>query len=101
MIMTNRRDFLKQTACIASSSLLMPQFLRANENMEVAKYQGKKLVVIQLNGGNDGLNTFIPYQNDTYYQLRPGTVGLLSIHGGKAEVRIVNLQQNTPSKGRL
>jgi uncharacterized protein (DUF1501 family) len=31
----------------------------------------KKLVVIELSGANDGLNTLIPYANDTYYKLRP------------------------------
>jgi uncharacterized protein (DUF1501 family) len=29
------------------------------------------LVVIQLSGGNDGLNTIIPYRNDLYYKMRP------------------------------
>ncbi|ADV61908.1 protein of unknown function DUF1501 [Isosphaera pallida ATCC 43644] len=29
------------------------------------------LVVVQLAGGNDGLNTLIPYENDAYYQARP------------------------------
>ena len=34
--------------------------------------QGNKvLVVLQLSGGNDGLNTVIPIQNDIYYKLRP------------------------------
>ena len=37
----------------------------------VSDYKGKKLVVVQLNGGNDGLNTFVPYRNDIYYQMRP------------------------------
>ena len=33
---------------------------------------GKKaLVVIQLSGGNDGLNTVIPYSSDLYYDQRP------------------------------
>ncbi|MEL6844167.1 MAG: DUF1501 domain-containing protein, partial [Bacteroidota bacterium] len=32
---------------------------------------GKKLVIIQLSGGNDGLNTIVPHQNDLYYSLRP------------------------------
>ncbi|MDB5284900.1 MAG: twin-arginine translocation pathway signal, partial [Bacteroidota bacterium] len=32
---------------------------------------GKKLVVIQLSGGNDGLNTIVPYRNDIYYKARP------------------------------
>lgn len=30
----------------------------------------KNLVIIQLSGGNDGLNTIVPYGNDMYYQKR-------------------------------
>ena len=30
----------------------------------------KNLVIIQLSGGNDGLNTIVPYGNDIYYQKR-------------------------------
>ena len=33
---------------------------------------GKILVVVQLSGGNDGLNTVVPYRNDIYYRERPG-----------------------------
>jgi uncharacterized protein (DUF1501 family) len=33
------------------------------------------LVVLQLNGGNDGLNTVVPYANKAYYDLRP-TIGI-------------------------
>jgi uncharacterized protein (DUF1501 family) len=29
------------------------------------------LVVVQLTGGNDGLNTVVPFKNDRYYKLRP------------------------------
>ncbi len=35
------------------------------------EYQGKTLVVIQLSGGNDGLNCVIPLHNDLYYNARP------------------------------
>ena len=69
--MTNRRTFLKNSAVIASSSLLVPRFLRAAEENMISDYTGKKLVVVQLNGGNDGLNTFVPYRNDIYYRMRP------------------------------
>src|SRR5262245_1734754 len=31
----------------------------------------KILVVLELSGGNDGLNTVVPYADDTYYRLRP------------------------------
>jgi uncharacterized protein (DUF1501 family) len=33
--------------------------------------EGKILVVLELSGGNDGLNTIIPYGDDAYYALRP------------------------------
>ena len=41
------------------------------------------LVLIQLSGGNDGLNTVIPYENDTYYQQRP----TIAIAKAEAQVR--------------
>ena len=66
-----RRDFLKSSA-VVSASMMMPAFLKAN--MGIPAYgsrSGKILVVIQLSGGNDGLNTVIPYRNDIYYRERP------------------------------
>jgi uncharacterized protein (DUF1501 family) len=33
--------------------------------------QGRILVVLELSGGNDGLNTVVPYGDDAYYRLRP------------------------------
>lgn len=66
-----RRDFLKASA-LASTSLLAPSFLpMAFGRGASGSRAGKILVVIQLSGGNDGLNTIIPYQNDVYYQSRP------------------------------
>ena len=69
-----RRDFGKYTALV-SASMLVPQFLKGINSRKIEKEvasNGKILVVIQLSGGNDGLNTVIPFRNDTYYQLRPG-----------------------------
>lgn len=70
-----RRNFIKASA-IASTSAMIPQFLKG-VNLEniAASRQGKNLVVIQFSGGNDGLNTIIPYQNDQYYKNRP-TLGI-------------------------
>ena len=70
-----RRSFLKKTletsalvscmplvpACLARSSRVTP---RSNSNDRV-------LVVIQLSGGNDGLNTVVPYGDDAYARARP------------------------------
>lgn len=50
-------------------ALAVPAFLKPFESF--AKGTGRKLVVIQLGGGNDGLNTIVPYRNDIYYALRP------------------------------
>lgn len=66
----SRRDFLK-TSALASTSLMMPKFLFAGLNGGTALRNGKKLVVIQFSGGNDGLNCLIPFSTDTYYELRP------------------------------
>ena len=65
-----RRDFLKNSA-LASSLLMVPSFVKAFENISYASFGFKKLVIIQLAGGNDGLNTIIPYNNDIYYRERP------------------------------
>lgn len=73
-MLLNRRRFL-QTGTLASASLLLPRFLKALERGQPVPPGNKVLVVVQLSGGNDGLNTVIPYRNDIYYRLRP-TLGI-------------------------
>jgi uncharacterized protein (DUF1501 family) len=65
----NRRKFL-QWSGLASASSLMPALVKASGSLLVPG-GAKKLVIIQLSGGNDGLNTFVPFEDDAYYQLRP------------------------------
>ena len=65
-----RREFL-QTGSLATASFLMPKFLKAFEGQAMVPPGNKVLVVIQLSGGNDGLNTVIPVRNDIYYKQRP------------------------------
>ncbi|MEM8585366.1 MAG: DUF1501 domain-containing protein [Bacteroidota bacterium] len=65
-----RRSFI-QTSGLASAAMLTPAFLRAGVRPAASSRQGKILVVIQLSGGNDGLNTIIPYGDDIYYSQRP------------------------------
>ena len=69
-----RRQFLKQSA-LASSLFFVPNFVKAFENLATTSLGYKRLVIIQLAGGNDGLNTIIPFNNDVYYRNRP-TIGI-------------------------
>jgi uncharacterized protein (DUF1501 family) len=65
-----RRDFLRNTALV-SGAFMVPAFLKPFEAMAMNQLSGyKNLVIIQLSGGNDGLNTIVPYGNDIYYQKR-------------------------------
>ncbi len=65
-----RRDFIKQSS-LASSLMFVPSFVKACESLAQNNLGYKKLVIIQLSGGNDGLNTIVPYKNDIYYKSRP------------------------------
>lgn len=69
MLILNRRKFI-QSGSLASASLMLPKFLKAFEKRKLAD-EDKIMVVVQLSGGNDGLNTVIPYRNDIYYKVRP------------------------------
>jgi uncharacterized protein (DUF1501 family) len=66
----SRRTFLKQSSLLAAGSLMAPSFINSLTK-EFEAYTGKRLVIIQLSGGNDGLNTVVPFSNDIYYQKRP------------------------------
>lgn len=68
-MLIKRRNFLK-TGSLAAASLFMPQFLKAVEGKKILTPKGKVLVMLQLSGGNDGLNTVIPVRNDLYYKER-------------------------------
>jgi uncharacterized protein (DUF1501 family) len=70
----NRRQFIKRSAGAVSVSLVMPRFWMSNvaRGQEIAADPNRKIfVVIQLAGGNDGLNTVVPYTDSRYLSLRP------------------------------
>lgn len=69
-MLIQRRTFL-QTGTLATASLMVPQFLKAFESGDAVPPGNKVVVVLQLSGGNDGLNTVIPVRNDVYYKERP------------------------------
>ena len=65
-----RKQFI-QTGSLATASLMLPKFLKAMEGKTLVPAGNKVVVVLQLSGGNDGLNTVIPFRNDLYYKARP------------------------------
>lgn len=67
----NRRNFLTLTGTFTGGMLVLPEFLHAFGSQNSLVVGEQCLVFIQLNGGNDGLNTFIPYEDHLYYDLRP------------------------------
>jgi len=69
-MLIKRRDFI-QTGSLATASLFVPRFLKAFERERAVPPGNKVVVVLQLSGGNDGLNTVIPFSNDIYYRSRP------------------------------
>lgn len=93
-----RREFVQTGLILASASLMLPSFLQRSAFAMAPKAgltttpgapDERVLVVIQLSGGNDGLNTVIPYQDGNYYKARPG-IGVKEDRviklGNKAEV---------------
>lgn len=69
-MLIKRKEFL-QIGSLATASFMVPKFLKAFEKGQLVPPGNKVLVILQLSGGNDGLNTVIPVQNDIYYKVRP------------------------------
>src|SRR2546422_603707 len=77
-----RREFLRSTVLGGALSWTVPGFL-ANTFAALQAEAGDKatqiitgrdsniLVILQMAGGNDGLNTVVPYSNDYYHKARP------------------------------
>src|SRR5215475_6342294 len=70
----DRRTFVK-TAGLVALGLNVPGFI--SRTAAAAPLQGRRgsrdtiLVVVELTGGNDGLNTVIPFKDPQYARLRP------------------------------
>src|SRR5438093_1207775 len=78
-----RRKFLLTSMLGAAATWTLPVFLEKTFvtldamaadtlTQTVTGKDGTILIVVQMAGGNDGLNTVIPYADDAYYRLRPG-----------------------------
>jgi uncharacterized protein (DUF1501 family) len=66
-----RKQFIR-VGSLATASMMLPKFLKAFEYNAMVPAGNKVVVILQLSGGNDGLNTVIPLRNDLYYKARPG-----------------------------
>ena len=68
-----------------SGTVLAPSLIgQAAHAAAAAQANEKILVILELSGGNDGLNTVVPYGDDAYYRHRPN-IGL-----AKGELRILD-----------
>jgi len=73
----DRRAFLRNLGVItgagAVSMVIGDVSLRAFSKsfLNVSSVNGKVIVILQLSGGNDGLNTIIPIEDSLYYNARP------------------------------
>jgi uncharacterized protein (DUF1501 family) len=72
----SRRDLLRLgtsslVACGAGVPLFLARTARAVAAEPGARAKGRVLVVVQLDGGNDGLNTVVPFKDDDYRRARP------------------------------
>jgi uncharacterized protein (DUF1501 family) len=67
--MLSRRDFLGRSALIALTPTV-PGFLARTARAAQPQRDGRVLVVIQLDGGNDGINTVVPFADEGYAKHR-------------------------------
>ena len=69
-MLIKRKEFI-QIGSLATAAMMLPKFLKAFETGTMVPPGNKVMVILQLSGGNDGLNTVIPVRNDIYYRSRP------------------------------
>ncbi len=67
--MFTRRAFLKASSLVALAPTV-PAFLARTARAVTAEPDGRILVVIQLEGGNDGINTVVPFADEGYAKYR-------------------------------
>src|SRR3984957_1354031 len=67
--MLNRRDFLKTSSLLALAPTI-PGFLARTARAAAPRRDDRVLVVLELNGGNDGINTVVPFADKGYAKHR-------------------------------
>ena len=72
--MIQRREFLKSSLLFPAAMFSGLKFIPSQAYARNVNWN-RTLLLIELKGGNDGLNTIIPYNDEKYYKLRP-TLGI-------------------------
>jgi uncharacterized protein (DUF1501 family) len=67
--MLTRRDFLKYSSLLALAPTI-PGFLARTGRAAAPQHDSRVLVVLELNGGNDGINTVVPFADEGYAKHR-------------------------------
>ncbi|MFM9880214.1 MAG: DUF1501 domain-containing protein [Burkholderiaceae bacterium] len=70
----SRRQALSLFSSVSGAALLAahaPSWAQALDS-RAASANNRILILVELKGGNDGLNTVVPYADSSYYALRPG-----------------------------
>jgi uncharacterized protein (DUF1501 family) len=67
--MLSRRDFLKRSSLVALAPAA-PGFLAHTARAAMPQRDGRVLVVLELSGGNDGINTVVPFADEGYAKHR-------------------------------
>ncbi|HEY3111018.1 MAG TPA: hypothetical protein VGL23_19830, partial [Chloroflexota bacterium] len=78
-VTVGRRELLRRGALFVALGLTAPSWVARTAAAASARAPASGrpgvLVVVQLGGGNDGLNTIVPYGDAAYYKHRP-TIGI-------------------------
>ncbi|MBV9865180.1 MAG: DUF1501 domain-containing protein [Abitibacteriaceae bacterium] len=101
---TTRREFIQNGLSFVSLGVAMPTFLMRTAEAVAADANsgtngGKILVVIEMSGGNDGLNTVIPFTDAEYTKLRPN-IGIAAKDLVKIDAKL-GLNPGMKSLGQL